>query len=623
MPRVRATFLFPLLLASCVVAACHEKGDIKISGLTFEGVKQVNKAALANALKTKRGSRLPWGEKRYFDRRDFEDDLKRIQAFYRDRGFPDARVSSVDVKPNDKQDAVDVTVRITEGEPISVAEIVFQGFDVLPDRPRRRLQRELPLKADQPLDRQLAAASRERAVSALKDHGYPYAEVRLSNEPLEGRRERVTLRADPGTLAHFGPIQVNGQASVGDDVIRRELAFKPGDEFSKAKMTSSQQELYGMELFQFVNVESLEDKTQQPPEVPIRITVGESKHRKINFGVGYGSEEHARVRLRWDHVNFFGGARHMGLETRWSSLDRGVRAEFEEPYFLRPSMSLRFEAQRWHASEPVYTSNTLGGRAVVKFQRTPRTFFTFSVIDEYQDSTVEQEALEDPSIRNDLIALGLDPRTGQTKGTVGGLAVDFTRRTTNNLLDARRGYVVNAHVEQAGDWLWGSYNYFNLSLEGRYYHSIARRFVVAQRINVAALDPTDNIDANVPFHKRFFLGGASSNRGWGRFELSPLDNGFAIGGLSMLDASTEGRFPVMGKLGGVLFLDYGNVWAERWAWAAKDLRYAAGAGLRYQTPIGPARIDFGYQLNPIEGLLVNGEPQQRQWRVHFSIGQAF
>jgi outer membrane protein insertion porin family len=623
MTRLRAAVLPALLVASCLAAGCREKGDIRIASLNFEGVTQVNKAALENALKTKRGSRLPWGQKRYFSRRDFDDDLKRIEAFYRDRGFPDARVSSVDVKPNEKQDAVDVTVRVTEGEPIKVADIVFQGFEVLPERQRTRLERDLPLKADAPLDRQLAAASRERAVNVFKDHGYPYADVRLTNEPLEGRRERVVLKADPGMPARFGDVQVNGQASVGDEVIRRELNFKTGDEYSRTKMTESQQKLYGMELFQFVNVESLEDKTQQTADVPVRITVGESKHRKFTFGAGYGSEEHARVHLRWDHVNFLGGARHLGFETRWSSLDRGVRAEFEQPFFLTPALSLRFEATRWHSSEPVYTANTLGGRAVLKFQRNPRQFFSLSIIDEYQDSTVEQEALDDPSIRNDLISLGLDPRTGETKGTVGGLALDFSRRTTNNLLDAHRGYVINAHLEQAGDWLWGTYNYLNVTLDGRYYHSIARLFVIAQRVNVGTLDPTDGLDANVPFHKRFFLGGASSNRGWGRFELSPLDDGYPIGGLSMLDASTEGRFPLFGKLGGVLFLDYGNVWPERWEIAVKDLRYAAGAGLRYQTPIGPARFDFGYQLNPIPGLLVNGEPQQRQWRVHFSIGQAF
>ena len=81
--------------------------------------------------------------------------------------------------------------------------------------------------------------------------------------------------------------------------------------------------------------------------------------------------------------------------------------------------------------------------------------------------------------------------------------------------------------------------------------------------------------------------------------------------------------PLAGKFGVVAFLDYGNVWLESWDLDLADLRFAVGPGLRYQTPIGPARLDVGYQLNPIEGLLVNGEPQKRRFRIHFSIGQAF
>jgi len=106
--------------------------------------------------------------------------------------------------------------------------------------------------------------------------------------------------------------------------------------------------------------------------------------------------------------------------------------------------------------------------------------------------------------------------------------------------------------------------------------------------------------------------------------VSPLDDaGLPIGGLSMFDGASEVRFPIAGKLGGLFFLDYSTVSPQRWTFDLNDLNYAVGTGLRYQTPIGPARVDFGYQLNPIDGLQVNGEPQQRQWRVHFSIGQAF
>src|SRR5687768_14885669 len=129
-PR-RATFLLLAVLGVTCVAGCREEGDIQISGLTFTGVEQVDKDALASGLQTKKGSWIPWSRKRYFDRRSFEADLKRIEAFYRDRGFPDARVRSFDVKLNAAQDKVDVTLDITEGEPIRVTAIELRGFDVL------------------------------------------------------------------------------------------------------------------------------------------------------------------------------------------------------------------------------------------------------------------------------------------------------------------------------------------------------------------------------------------------------------------------------------------------------------------------------------------------------------
>ena len=96
-----------------------------------------------------------------------------------------------------------------------------------------------------------------------------------------------------------------------------------------------------------------------------------------------------------------------------------------------------------------------------------------------------------------------------------------------------------------------------------------------------------------------------------------------MGGKSFVNFSTEVRFPVWRNLSAVAFLDGGNVWTGAWDFNLNDLRYDAGPGLRYNTPIGPLRLDVGFQLNPIPGLLVNGEPQTRALRVHFSFGQAF
>jgi outer membrane protein insertion porin family len=128
---------------------------------------------------------------------------------------------------------------------------------------------------------------------------------------------------------------------------------------------------------------------------------------------------------------------------------------------------------------------------------------------------------------------------------------------------------------------------------------------------------------NVPLSKKYFLGGATSIRGWGRYEVSPLVEGLPVGGNSMLSFSEELRAVIRGSFGGVIFLDGGNVWDKSFAFDLGDMRYAIGTGLRYQTPVGPFRFDFGYQLNPIPGLLVDGQQSDRHWRIHFSIGQAF
>jgi outer membrane protein assembly complex protein YaeT len=624
MPGARLRFLLLVLLVALTGVACREEGDIQISSLEFNGAEQIEVGALRAVLQTKKGSWIPWGRKRYFDRRAFEADLKRIEAFYRDRGFPDARVTSFDVKLDETQKKVDITLNISEGEPVRVANVELQGFDALPENERRSLLEGLPLQKDQPVDRQLELSSRERAQNALRDHGYPYAEVELKEMEAGPRQRTILFVATVGTQARFGPIEIVGQRSVGEHVIRRQLTFAPGQTFTRREMRQSQRKLYQMELFEFVNIESLEDRELQPEEVPIRITVAEGKHRKINVGIGYGTEEQARTRLRWDHVNFFGGAQHAGFEGKWSSLDRGVRADYREPYFFAPHFSMDFTGQVWQAQEPVYDLDQVGGRATLRHQANQENYWSVSLQNEFQRSEIAAAALRDFKVRDDLIALGLDPRDGQSRGTLSAVAFNIGRNTTSNILDARSGYVLNGQVEQAGKWLWGTFNYWSAAGEGRHYLSMGRRAVIANRVRLGTIDGFGDLEANVPFYKRYFVGGATSVRGWGRFEVSPLSGfGFPIGGHSMLEGSSEVRLPVWGKVGAVAFLDYGNVWTQTAHFDLGDLRYAVGPGLRYATPIGPARFDVGYQVNPIDNLLVNGELQKRRWRIHFSIGQAF
>jgi len=629
MRRARQLLVAVTLAAS--VAACNESGTVAVHSLNFKGVQNVDVARLKNALATRENSKvpvvgwqLPWGRKNYFDRGRFDADLKRIEAFYADRGFPDARVTDFDVKLNQKQDAVDVTLTIDEGQPVRVAAVEFRLFDAIPEQHLAQLKKQIPLTVGEPRDRQEVTTAHEQAVNELRDHGYPYARVSTDEDDgPNGKEASIVFTAEPGTLAHFGAVQFAGNTSVSDRIIERQLSFQQGDLYRRSIVQESQRRLYSMELFQFVNVESINPE-QQRSVVDTRVTVAEGKHRRVNFGVGYGTEEKGRVDAEIHHVNFLGGARTAGAHGRWSSLDRGIRLDFNQPYFFAPHLSMGGEAQHWLTYTPAYRSLVTGMKATLTHRRTPVFSWSVSASTERNNSTVSEEALNDPSLYADLIALGLNPRTGSQQGTLSALGFDVQRNTTDNLLNARRGYQFAFHTEEAGRLLPGTYDYNAISVDARHYLPVSGRLVIANRVQVGAINAKGDDPGEVPFSKKYFLGGATSIRGWGRYEVSPLGGeGSPIGGNSMIAFSSEARLSLRGSLGAVLFLDGGNVWEGDWEYDLADLRYAIGPGLRYLTPVGPIRFDVGYQLNPIPGLLVNGEKEARHWRIHFSIGQAF
>jgi outer membrane protein assembly complex protein YaeT len=635
----RSALLASLLFVLTASLACREEGGVAVKSLKFTGTKAVTSGQLKSVLATAAsdkvlGLEVPWATKRYFSREQFDADLKRIVAFYKDRGYPEAQIASFDAKLSADQKSVSISIDISEGEPLRVERIVMEGVDALPADHLEALEARLPLKAGAPLDRALLQASREAVLDELRDHGHPYAAVRMSEEAGSTERSRVLhLRAEAGPVAYHGPIEISGNSSVSDRIIRRQLAFRPGTLYRQSRLVDSQRRLYSLETFEFVNVEPLQLEARAA-EIPTRVTVTEGKHRKVNFGVGYGTEEKARAEIDWRHVNFFGGARTAGVFARYSSLDRGVRLNFKQPYVFSRRYSLSLSGQSWHAEEPAFELNTKGGRISItrQFARgggqvgasRPSTTAVVTYANEHEDYTIAEDVFADETLFDDFIARGLDPETRKGTGQRSAISFEFARNTTGNLLDARHGYVASVHLEQAGRWLQGSFDYYELTAEGRYYQSLGTRAVVAVRARGRSIDASGADQSGVPFFKRYFLGGATNLRGWGRFEVSPLNNrGLPVGGATSFDFSTEVRVPIWKNLGGVLFLDGGNVWDAPWDFKFSDMRYDVGPGLRYATPIGPIRIDLGYQLKQIEGLRVNGEDEPRRFRFHFSIGHAF
>jgi outer membrane protein assembly factor BamA len=483
MTAMRVFTVAALIFLAISAAACKEEGTIKVHGLKFNGVKAVDVGRLKDALATKSSSWIPFSKKKYFDRARFDADLKRIQAFYADRGYPDARVTGFDVKLNDKQDAVDITLNIAEGDPITVTAINFEGFDVIPPDHLEQMKKQLPLKVGQPRDRQLVVSSHEMAQNELKDHGFPYAKVSTREDNPSAKEAALTYSAEPGKLAHFGPVQIQGNKSVSNRVIERQLTFRPGDLYRRSVVQDSQRRLYSMELFQFANIEPFNgeqrgqpqaatpqdgqasgpNQSQPPPpeqqldQIPMRVTVAEGNHQRVNFGIGYGTEEKARIDSEYHHLNFFGGARSAGVHARWSSLARGLRLAFNPPYFFRPHFSLGGEGQQWYTFTPAYSSVVTGAKATLTHRQNQQTSWAVSINTEHDSSSVDRDVLNNGKLFTSLIALGLNPLTGEQNGTLNALAFDFQHSTADNLLNAHRGYQLAFHTEQAGLMLPGSF----------------------------------------------------------------------------------------------------------------------------------------------------------------------
>ncbi len=240
---------------------------------------------------------------------------------------------------------------------------------------------------------------------------------------------------------------------------------------------------------------------------------------------------------------------------------------------------------------------------------------------EYLRYGITQEGLDDQSSRIERIALGLDPVTGRGAGTLAAIDIDAERNVVDNLLDPHRGLTAAVHFEHAAPWLFGSYRFDEVTGDLRSYVPVGSS-VLAMRVHAGSVYAGS--PQTVPFSELYFLGGAMSERGWGRFEISPLDpNGLPVGGRTFAEGSVELRMPVTPKMTVVGFVDAGDVKLESGSFRALTPRTDVGAGLRYNTQIGVVRVDYGYQLNPIPGLVINGNPEVRHWRIHFSIGQAF
>lgn len=618
---------------------------------------------------------------------ELQRDVVRLRQFYANRGFLHADINFFASQFDRGANSVHIIFSIQEGPPLHVMRFDIQGMDNLETSISRRWE-EQSRRITFPDSGRYSSFESTRIengiVTFLQNSGFPFAAVTLSAQIDSTLNEvRVLYTVDTGPRARIAEIVIDGNISVSDRIVLRELPFSEGEYFSRYKLSQGQRDIFAMNLFRYA-VAELPD---QPVDslVTVRYRVGESNRRSISLAAGYSRELGLGLEGSLTHRNFFGDARAATLSAitetgLFSNPGNGktdrkstiLSLSVRQPFLFRRGFSLTLA--------PFYNSFDDPNQNTDYYKLGATGTFLWQLL-EYRNATFEYT--HSRSV----------PRTG--RGTnerfdlfdVNTYAVGVTVGKLDDYLNPTKGFLLNPRWEASGTIFSSGLNYRKGTVSGRLFVPVTRGSNLSLMLNYGLMVPlgssVDQDDPETEFRfdpVRFYAGGSNDVRGWGLNELGAQiavgdsvfidDNGTfrvrnplyeAVGGEAKLSGSAEYRFPVPWMPNALrigVFMDFGllsarfrddtettpfvrtsEVIVDDGNLRAASAQFGGGGGIRYATPVGSVRFDVAYKLNPSftdlrnpediilfrEGFTRTPPPtiNGRRWRIHLSLDRAF
>ena len=634
---------------------------------------------------------------------EVERDAARLQIWYQRRGFREVGVAGASTLGPDGR--AEVVFTVSEGQPVLADSIAFvgaeafAGTDLLDELPIRPGDRWSSLRLD---------ATRDTLVRRLNNRGYPYADVlRQTVFPAgEPYHAHVTFEVEAGTPAAYGDIQVVGIDHLSEQTILRTLPFRSGDPYRVSQLVDGQTRLFGLDL---VTSATITPDLSAPASstVPLLVQVQEGDPYRVRAGLGWSRSECATAESRWTSRNFLGGGRVLQVRGRLANIlatefndDRFVcdqagddefaelnwlgAVDFSQPWIF--STRNRFTASLFAERQSVpdvFIRKSFGLQLAIIRAVGPQTPLTLS----YRPELSSLDAAETLLCSGFLVCTRQDINVLASAQRLAPIGLNLTRDLSNSLLNPTRGYRLIVDLEHAARWTGSEFRYDRALVEGTWYSGLAGPAVLATRIRggwVGSGGEAGTTDI-IPPQKRYYAGGASSVRGFAQSRLGPRmllaateallsksDTTQAdctvtqvvdlscdatgarlesrpIGGSRVLEGNAEVRIGLGTEFEVVTFMDFGQVWDTDQRVALDALEFTPGVGLRYLSPVGPLRVDVGYNFQADERLSVvtpRIEPDglggyrvtrdlavldapvsfrssESRFQLHISLGQAF
>ncbi len=603
------------LLMILILFASHAFGVVeadkfKLAGVKFVGITNVSEKELSKTLAAKPFPRWKfWVPEPTFTFGDLEDDLLRIKQFYQAHGYYHTEVTfktkKIKVRPIP---LIHVTYTITEGPPVIIKAIVLKIRQEIDGVSEQDLLEPIPLKIGQIFEIANYREAKKVILKILGNKGHPLAELKgrvMIN--VDDNQADVTFDLNPGLGCIFGPVSIlQDDTYVKDVVIYRAISFKQGETYSTDKVDESRRNLFDLDIFKLALIKPGKPAKDQNA-VPMIVQVKPKKRQSIKIGVGYGSEDGFRVKGAWTYRNVWGWAGKLSVSAKRSDLIENSQIEYIQPYFLDEKNALLSTAGFQREKFESHTNRKVFANA--SFNRKFKKNWTWTAGYNLEVNRIEDLYITDPEEIERIAA--------DSNYMISSMDSEVVRDTTDSDLYPTKGSLVSVSIELASNIFGSEIDFFKPALELVRYQPITDNILLAGRIGFQTIQEVEDTE-DIPIFKRLFLGGSNTVRGYGYQKLGPMDeNGKPLGGLTSVNANLELRYPIYNKISGVVFLDMGLLDEESFRQDLSDMRYGCGAGIRYNTIIGPVRVDLGYKLNPPR------EEIEDRWMIHFSIGQAF
>jgi outer membrane protein assembly complex protein YaeT len=544
---------------------------------------------------------------------DVEEGADLVHRLYIANGYLDAKVDPPIYHYAEDGSHVDATIPITEGRQYSFGTINFSGQTIYGSE---ALHGQLLDLIEQPYTDSRVSDIPRRLQTYYRSRGYYEAKVDATGNPEAATNGRVPVfvSVTPGPLYHFDGVQVTGLQRLRPSYVTRRFSKFSGQTYSPELVDEKFRELMKSGLFTVLQIKPTPIGGNA---LRLDISAEEAKSKEVGLALGYGSYTGGIVGASFRDRDLFGYGRPLSTLAEWSG--RGYKFEilWEDPYFFDSDFGFKAKL----------AALTFDFDGYSKFESGLRLDFTRKLSKQYELGLVL-------SARHvDVTSADIDKTLlGNTSYFVSSIGLTQTLDLRDSKVNPNRGLVVDNTFDFATSALGSNVDFVRATARVTYFipfgHEPApghpdRRTLLALGARAGIIHPFngDKTVAEIPIDERFFNGGSTTVRSFGERELGPHDNGYPIGGEFFSVFNVEYTFPIYGELLGAVFFDAGNLLPnstdpfEHVTAGFDDMRYGIGVGLRYKLPIGPVRLDYGYNPDRRAG--------EDQGAFHFSFGFAF